>query len=601
MGAYSKTLFRMLRQHLGRFLAVTAIIALGIGFMTGLGSVKPKLIGTLNKYYGDRSVPDLVVKSTAATGFSQEQRDVLTDTFDGYEFMYVTSMEADIDGVLTRIQYMPLSDLNLNKLELLEGELPKTATEIVVERESRYFKKFDLGEEVSYMGRTFTVSGVVANPMLFTEEGEPSMLDAEENIDAVFYLDSALSVMPIVTDIYVRVAASHEYKLFSIKYDAEVDSAKSAIESALNKDANEAVVLTLRENFSSAMYEEYAQKVYNISIIFSIFFVGVSVLVISTTMTRLVEEERSAIGCYKTLGYEYGKIIFKYLFFSMFSCIIGSLAGFLGITNVLVYLICNAFSFAFRMPPVTNEISWVFGGISVFCMLAAVLLVTWRVVSSMTKQKPATLLRPKSPKPGKKILLERIGFIWKKMSFKYKSTYRNLFRYARNFILTIVSIAGSTALVFAGLGLYDSSVALENVEGAGSTGSMTAISAVLIVCAALLSILVIYNLTNINIEERKREIATLKVLGYNNIEVCGYIFREIMVLSVMGTALGIPLGYGFSVFVFNYVDFGSISDMHWYSWLGTAILSLLFSVVVMALLCRKIIKTDMNTSLKTVD
>lgn len=601
MGAYSKTLFRMLRQHLGRFLAVTAIIALGIGFMTGLGSVKPKLIGTLNKYYGDRSVPDLVVKSTAATGFSQEQRDVLTETFDGYEFMYVTSMEADIDGVLTRIQYMPLSDLNLNKLELLEGELPKTATEIVVERESRYFKKFDLGEEVSYMGRTFTVSGVVANPMLFTEEGEPSMLDAEENIDAVFYLDSALSVMPIVTDIYVRVVASHEYKLFSIKYDAEVDSAKSAIESALNKDTNEAVVLTLRENFSSAMYEEYAQKVYNISIIFSIFFVGVSVLVISTTMTRLVEEERSAIGCYKTLGYEYGKIIFKYLFFSMFSCIIGSLAGFLGITNVLVYLICNAFSFAFRMPPVTNEISWVFGGISVFCMLAAVLLVTWRVVSSMTKQKPATLLRPKSPKPGKKILLERIGFIWKKMSFKYKSTYRNLFRYARNFILTIVSIAGSTALVFAGLGLYDSSVALENVEGAGSTGSMTAISAVLIVCAALLSILVIYNLTNINIEERKREIATLKVLGYNNIEVCGYIFREIMVLSVMGTALGIPLGYGFSVFVFNYVDFGSISDMHWYSWLGTAILSLLFSVVVMALLCRKIIKTDMNTSLKTVD
>ena len=114
MGAYSKTLFRMLRQHLGRFLAVTAIIALGIGFMTGLGSVKPKLIGTLNKYYGDRSVPDLVVKSTAATGFSQEQRDVLTDTFDGYEFMYVTSMEADIDGVLTRIQYMPLSFLRQN-------------------------------------------------------------------------------------------------------------------------------------------------------------------------------------------------------------------------------------------------------------------------------------------------------------------------------------------------------------------------------------------------------------------------------------------------------------------------------------------------------
>ena len=82
MKAYSKTLFRMLRQHLGRFLAVTAIIALGIGFMTGLGSVKPKLIGTLDKYYSDRAVPDLILKSTA--GFSQAQIDALKDLSDDF-------------------------------------------------------------------------------------------------------------------------------------------------------------------------------------------------------------------------------------------------------------------------------------------------------------------------------------------------------------------------------------------------------------------------------------------------------------------------------------------------------------------------------------
>lgn len=85
MKAYSKTLFRMLRQHLGRFLAVTAIIALGIGFMTGLGSVKPKLIGTLDKYYSDRAVPDLILKSTA--GFSQAQIDALKDLSDDFSFI----------------------------------------------------------------------------------------------------------------------------------------------------------------------------------------------------------------------------------------------------------------------------------------------------------------------------------------------------------------------------------------------------------------------------------------------------------------------------------------------------------------------------------
>ena len=540
MKAYSKTLFRMLRQHLGRFLAVTAIIALGIGFMTGLGSVKPKLIGTLDKYYSDRAVPDLILKSTA--GFSQAQIDALKDLSDDFSFMPVTAMDAQADGKTVRIQYMPLSELNLNRLELVEGKFPSTAAEMVVERESRYFAAYRVGDTVSYMGRDFTVSGVVVNPLMFSEEEEPSLTDADTYIDAVFYFDSALSFMPVTSDLYVRVESAHGHKLFSKKYDSAVEDAQKELAAALGDSAQDVVFLTLRENFSSAMYEEYAQKVYNISIIFSVFFVGVSVLVISTTMTRLAEEERSAIGCYKTLGYDDGKIMFKYLFFSMFSCIIGSLCGFLGITNLLVYLICKAFSFAFRMPPLTNEISWVFGGISVFCMLAAVLLVTWRVVSSMTNEKPAALLRPKSPKPGKKILLERIGFIWKRMSFKYKSTYRNLFRYARNFILTVVSIAGSTALVFAGLGLYDSSIALEKTEGAGSTSSMTSISAVLIVCAALLSILVIYNLTNINIEERKREIATLKVLGYKSGEVCGYIFREITVLSVIGTALGIPLG-----------------------------------------------------------
>ena len=114
MKAYSKTLFRMLRQHLGRFLAVTAIIALGIGFMTGLGSVKPKLIGTLDKYYSDRAVPDLILKSTA--GFSQAQIDALKDLSDDFSFMPVTAMDAQADGKTVRIQYMPLSELNLNRL-----------------------------------------------------------------------------------------------------------------------------------------------------------------------------------------------------------------------------------------------------------------------------------------------------------------------------------------------------------------------------------------------------------------------------------------------------------------------------------------------------
>ena len=118
MKAYSKTLFRMLRQHLGRFLAVTAIIALGIGFMTGLGSVKPKLIGTLDKYYSDRAVPDLILKSTA--GFSQAQIDALKDLSDDFSFMPVTAMDAQADGKTVRIE---CKDVNSENVELVaKGE-----------------------------------------------------------------------------------------------------------------------------------------------------------------------------------------------------------------------------------------------------------------------------------------------------------------------------------------------------------------------------------------------------------------------------------------------------------------------------------------------
>ena len=122
--------------------------------------------------------------------------------------------------------------------------------------------------------------------------------------------------MPVTSDMYVRVESAHGHKLFSKKYDSAVEDAKKELAAALGDSAQDVVFLTLRENFSSAMYEEYAQKVYNISIIFSVFFVGVSVLVISTTMTRLAEEESVLqSGATKRWATTAGKIMFEYLFY----------------------------------------------------------------------------------------------------------------------------------------------------------------------------------------------------------------------------------------------------------------------------------------------
>jgi len=113
--------------------------------------------------------------------------------------------------------------------------------------------------------------------------------------------------------------------------------------------------------------------------------------------------------------------------------------------------------------------------------------------------------------------------------------------------------------------------------------------------------MVIYNITNINIEERKREIATLRVLGYRNIEVCGYVFREIFLMAVVGVLAGLPVGYFIMSFLFDYLAFGGAQYVNWYVWIIAALLSFISIALADLLLFRKIHKIDMNGALKVSD
>ena len=160
--------------------------------------------------------------------------------------------------------------------------------------------------------------------------------------------------------------------------------------------------------------------------------------------------------------------------------------------------------------------------------------------------------------------------------------------------MTVLSIMGSAVLVFAGLGLMDCSNSIPGGE------SLSTIALAIIAFSALLSALVIYNLTNINISERNREVATLMVLGYHNKEVCGYIFREIYIMSFVGALLGLPVGLGFVEFVFGLIDFGTVSQIKWTTYVFTPLIAMAFSFLSTLLLYKKITKIDMNASLKTV-
>lgn len=161
--------------------------------------------------------------------------------------------------------------------------------------------------------------------------------------------------------------------------------------------------------------------------------------------------------------------------------------------------------------------------------------------------------------------------------------------------MTVVSIIGATVLVFAGMALMDCTAKMENAE------LLYTISLALILFSGFLCALVIYNITNINISERTREIATLMVLGYQDKEVSGYIYREIYIMSAIGAVLGIPVGYIFIDYVFMMIDFGKISDINWWTWIIAPIITMIFSFLSTLLLYKKIIKVDMNASLKSLE
>ena len=163
------------------------------------------------------------------------------------------------------------------------------------------------------------------------------------------------------------------------------------------------------------------------------------------------------------------------------------------------------------------------------------------------------------------------------------------------FLMTVVSVIGSTVLVFAGMGLLDCARLRENAF------AISAVAILVLVFSAVLCALVVYNLTNINVSERKREIATLMVLGYHDKEVTGYIYREIYIMSLIGALLGVPLGVAFLDIVLGLIDFGTLSDINWWTYVLTPLLTMSFSFISTRLLRKKIVKTDMNASLKSLE
>ena len=203
-------------------------------------------------------------------------------------------------------------------------------------------------------------------------------------------------------------------------------------------------------------FEMAADRIDAVAKVFPLFFFLIALLVCLTTMTRMVDEQRVYIGVLKGLGYSDLHIMTKYIIYSLIASILGSILGLLIGFKVFPTVIFNAYRIMYIMPPVETVFNIKYALISLTAAVLTTSLASYLAVRKELKEVPANLLRPKAPLPGKRILLERIDPIWKRLKFSQKVTARNIFRYKRRLFMTIIGIAGCTALLLAGFGLKDS-------------------------------------------------------------------------------------------------------------------------------------------------
>ena len=593
-------------------------------------------------------------------------------------------------------------------------------------------------------------------------------------------------------------------KRFSKAWQEIQDAQRSIDEIALP----DVYTLDRSQSESAATYQADTKRMDNIANVFPLMFFLVAALVALTTMTRMVDDERVQIGTYKALGYGKARIAGRYLLYALVAAGVGATLGVIVLSQLLPYIIMSAYSIIYAVPPLDLPlpVDWGVALSAAGLGVGVTLLTTWVTVYSSLREPPATLMLPRAPKAGRRILLEHVTPIWRRLSFSWKVTARNLFRYKRRLLMTVIGISGCASLLLVGFGLhdsiwdiidlqygpiihYDTTVGLSDAsteldvsavtdylgsaggasdivrvqresmqatgtgpstsatskthvtvivpqdslqaqeavtfrdrttgaavafdddavlvteklaslygiragdqlmlfdqDGAGNaigtghaltvTGvtenyvanlvyvgrgawrsvspvtpvfstifcnvpdagdvratvsarlhDMTGVSTVtfsdevinqyrhvlsvvdmvvvvLIVSAAALAFIVLYNLTNINVEERLREIAALKVLGFTKREVYAYIFREIMLLALMGDVAGMLLGIWLERFVIttaevDYVMFGR--SIHPLSFVYAFALTLVFSALVMLVMRRKLDRVDMVESLKSVD
>lgn len=706
-------------------------------------------------------------------------------TFDYYTSIYITSNSLK-KLITSKDDYLrALDDLKNNLTDIKNRREINRGNEIKEEKKNEADKKYNDSLEL------ISSSEKELNDKL-KEYSTDSIILSKDNLSSYLALiNTLLPKLDKDSDEYKDYLEKEILLEAAINSYNEIDNkkieAQEAYDEAINNINNLEAKYHIYDRTDYSVYQEYindTESISNLSMIFPIVFYLVAILISLVSMSRMVEDDRIVLGTLKSLGFNSYYILFKYIFFSLTATILGGIIGAILGTYIIPSLIFSIYGILFYLPSFNyyfNYLSILLGFLlTIICIVGATIYTSLKAL----KEKPSELLRPKAPKNGKRILLEKIKFIWNKMSFSKKITTRNLFRYKKRCLVTIFGVAGGAMLMLTGFGIRDSIIdlpkmqyeeifksdaiayssnediddlnlalasskitdhysieqinvtmdkhegfililpnddysnlltlrakdTLENVKLDSNTcfisdklaqvlklrindkikaidndgnefefiisnivenyishyiyisedlytsigydfkpnmtffntielneeekldlskellstnkvlnvsysneliksaedmlGSLNKVVLILIVLSSLLSFVVLYNLSNINMHERKREIATLKVLGFYDNEVDRYITSENIILTILGIIIGLVVGYFLAILVSKTVEIDRVRFIYGVkplSFIYTSLLSFLFTLIINFIAHFSLRRIDMIDSLKSVE
>ena len=478
-----KHIFMKIKDNYKRFLSLICMAFLGVGFYVGIQSSSPDMLKTLDNFYDENNVYDISVISNV--GLTED---------DLLKLSKIKNVELAIN-IQEKDSYLEIEENNyvvklieynsqMNNVYIKDGRLPKNNNEVSVDNALLENNNLKLGDNITIDGKKYSIVGNVISPLYFSAERPNSNLGSGK-VDYYIYVYNGSLDLEAYSNIYITVKGAKKHLTNSDSYKKLINNVKKDIDLIKDKqqdirydelysdiiETSEMYGISIDESkfikpkwyiydrLDNTSYKELinaSDNLKKIGNIFPIIFFAISVLVSLISMMRMIEEDRVENGTLKSLGYNSFHITLKYVIYSLLATTIGSSVGAIFGSYMIPNVIWNIYKKIFFIPKFIYLLKSDYNALGLWICILCICGTSIIVCIKALREVPANLMRPKAPKSGKKILLERINFIWKKLKFSDKITIRNIFRYKSRVITTILGIAGCTSLILAGFGLKDS-------------------------------------------------------------------------------------------------------------------------------------------------